>query len=151
MEAIAVAAAEVVVGMAIFVALFRYRGTSVAGLPEWDEAVRLLLLMLAPAAPHISEELWSRLLAARDEPWESIHVQHWPAVDETAVFEATREVPIQVNGKLRDRVTVPAGISDIELEQVILARDKVIAALAGREPHRIIHAGGGRLVNIVVG
>jgi leucyl-tRNA synthetase len=130
--------------------LFRYRGTSVAGLPEWDEAVRLLLLMLAPAAPHISEELWSRLLAARDEPWESIHVQHWPAVDETAVFEATREVPIQVNGKLRDRVTVPAGISDIELEQVVLSRDKVVAALAGRDPHRIIHAGGGRLVNIVV-
>ncbi len=47
--------------------LFRYRGTSVAGLPEWDEAVRLLLLMLAPAAPHITEELWSRLAEARGE------------------------------------------------------------------------------------
>src|SRR6185369_13800631 len=40
--------------------LFRYRGSSVAGGPEWDEAVRLLLLMLAPAAPHVTEELWSR-------------------------------------------------------------------------------------------
>ena len=130
--------------------LFRYRGTTVAGLPEWDEAVRLMLLMLAPAAPHIAEELWSRRLEAAGLPWASIHVQHWPAVDETATVDATREIPIQVNGKLRDRVTVPAGISEIELEQIILSRDKVVAALGDREPARIIHAGGGRLVNIVL-
>ncbi len=130
--------------------LFRYRGTSVAGLPEWDEAVRLLLLMLAPAAPHITEELWERLEAAEGRAWTSIHVHPWPSVDETAVVEATREVPIQVNGKLRDRVTVPAGISELELEQIVLARDRIVAALGGREPHRIIHAGGGKLVNIVV-
>jgi leucyl-tRNA synthetase len=130
--------------------LFRYRGTSVAGLPEWDEAVKLLLLMLAPAAPHISEELWSRRLEARGEAWSSIHREAWPAVDERAVTEQTREVPIQVNGKLRDRVTVDAGISEIELEQVVLARDKVAAAIGGRPVARIIHAGGGRLVNIVL-
>ena len=130
--------------------LMRYRGTSVAGLPEWDEAVRLLLLMLAPAAPHITEELWSRRLAAAGEPWASIHTQSWPEVDETAVVDETREVPIQVNGKLRDRVTVPVGISEIELEQIVLARDRVAAALGGKEPLKIVHAGGGRLVNIVV-
>ncbi len=130
--------------------LLRYRGTSVAGLPEWDEAVRLLLLMLAPAAPHIADELWERLAVAHGEAWESIHVQRWPDVDETAIVEATHEVPIQINGKLRDRVTVPTGISELELEQVVLARDRIVAALAGREPHRIIHAGGGKLVNIVV-
>jgi leucyl-tRNA synthetase len=130
--------------------LFRYRGTSVAGLAEWDEAVRLLLLMLAPAAPHITEELWSRRLAAAGEPWESIHVQRWPEVDQGAIAEATREVPIQINGKLRDRVVVPTGISDIELEQIVLSRERVVAALAGREPQRVIHAAGGRLVNVVV-
>ena len=53
--------------------LFRYRGTAVAGSPAWDEAIRLLLLMLAPAAPHITEELWSRRLAAAGKPWASIH------------------------------------------------------------------------------
>ncbi len=106
--------------------------------------------MLAPAAPHITEELWSRRLAAAGRPWDSIHTQRWPEVDPTAVVEETREVPIQVNGKLRDRVTVPAGISEIELDQIVLARDKVRAALDGREPAKIIHAGGGRLVNIVV-
>ena len=106
--------------------------------------------MLAPAAPHITEELWSRRLAAAGEPWASIHTQSWPEVDPTAVVEETREVPIQVNGKLRDRVTVPAGISEIELEQIVLARDRIRATLEGREPAKIIHAGGGRLVNIVV-
>jgi leucyl-tRNA synthetase len=130
--------------------LYDYRGTSVAGLPEWDEAVRLLLLMLAPVGPHISEELWSRRLAERGEAWSSIHRESWPVVDERAVAETTREVPIQVNGKLRDKVTVPAGISEIELEQIVLARDKVRAAIGDRKVARIIHAGGGRLVNIVL-
>jgi leucyl-tRNA synthetase len=130
--------------------LSRYRGTSVAGLPEWDEAVRLLLLMLAPAAPHITEELWARRLDTRGEAWESIHVQRWPEVDETAIVEATRELPIQVNGKLRDKITVPVGISDIELEQIILSRDKVVAVIGDRQVARLIHAGGGRLVNIVL-
>jgi leucyl-tRNA synthetase len=131
-------------------ALFRYRSTPVAGTAEWNEAVRLLLLMLAPAAPHITEELWGRLGPPAGKPWSSIHAHRWPSVDEAAAAEATREVPIQVNGKLRDKVTVSAGISEIELEQVVLARDKVRAALGGRKPDRVIHAGGGRLVNIVV-
>jgi leucyl-tRNA synthetase len=130
--------------------LYRYRGTAVAGSAAWNEAIRLLLLMLAPAAPHITEELWSRLAEARGEAWESIHVQRWPEVDESAIVEQTREIPIQVNGKLRDRVTVPAGISEIELEQIVMARDKVVAAIGDREVARIIHAGGGRLVNIVL-
>src|SRR3954454_10293134 len=128
----------------------RYRGAYVAGLPECDEADLLLLLMLAAAKPLITEELWSRRLEAAGEPWASIHAQRWPEVDPTAVVDETREGPIQVNGKLRDRVTVPVGISEIELEQVVLARDKVRGALGGREPLKVVHAGGGRLVNIVV-
>ena len=130
--------------------LFRYRGTEAVDLPEWDEAVSLLLLMLAPAAPHITEELWSRRLEARAEPWASIHVQAWPEVDERAVVEQTREIPIQVNGKLRDKVTVPVGISEIELEQIVMARDKVATAIGDAQVARVIHAGGGRLVNIVL-
>ena len=130
--------------------LFRYRGTSVAGLPEWDEAVRLLLLMLAPAAPHMTEELWSRLADARGEAWTSIHLHRWPEVDEAAIVEASREIPIQVNGKLRDKITVPVGISEIELEQIVLSRDKVVGAIGDHRVARIIHAGGGKLVNIVL-
>jgi leucyl-tRNA synthetase len=130
--------------------LFKYRGTSVAGLPEWDEAVRLLLLMLAPAAPHITEELWARRLEAEGRGWSSIHTERWPSVDEAATVDASREVPIQVNGKLRDKITVPTGISEIELEQIVMSRDKVLAAIGERQVAKIIHAGGGRLVNVVL-
>jgi leucyl-tRNA synthetase len=129
--------------------LMRYRGSAVAGAPEWDEAVRLALLMLAPAAPHITEELWSRRLAAGTK-WSSIHQESWPEVDASAIVEATREVPVQINGKLRDKVVVPADISDAELDAAVLASERVRSILAGREPTRVIHAGGGRLVNIVV-
>jgi leucyl-tRNA synthetase len=71
-------------------------------------------------------------------------------VDAAAVLEETREVPVQVNGKLRDRVVVPAGIDDAELERLVLAAPKVLAALGGRAPDRVVVAGGGRLVNLVV-
>jgi len=131
--------------------LFRYRGTEVAGGHEWDEAIRLLLLMLAPAAPHIAEELWSRRLDAAGAPWVSIHSQAWPEVDSSAVVESTREIPVQVNGKLRARVVVPADAADVEIEAAVMANDRIVEILAGRTPERIIVAGGGRLVNLVVG
>ncbi len=110
--------------------LFRYRGTEVAGGAAWDEAIALLLLMLAPAAPHVTEELWARRLAARGEAWRSIHAERWPAVDAAAAAVETREVPVQVNGKVRDRVEVAVGLSEAEVEALVLARPKVIAALA---------------------
>ena len=130
--------------------LFHYRGSPVAGAAEWDEAMRLLLLMLAPSAPHITEELWSRRLAASGAPWRSIHTETWPTVDAAAAQESTREVPIQVNGKVRDRITVAANADPAVIERAALASEKVQAILAGRVPERVIHAGGGRLVNIVV-
>ena len=131
-------------------ALFRYRGSVVAGSAEWDEAVRLLLLMLAPAAPHLTEELWSRGLAARGEAWSSIHRETWPEVDLAAVAESTREVPVQVNGKVRDRVVVPANADAAAIEAAVLASERIQQLLAGRAPERIIQAGGGRIVNLVV-
>jgi len=130
--------------------LFRYRGTPIAGGPAWEEAIRLLLLMLAPAAPHITEEIWARRAAAAGLEWSSIHAETWPEVDVAATAEATREVPVQVNGKLRDKLRVPAGISGAELEAAALASPKVAAIMAGRKPDKIISAGGGKLVNIVV-
>ncbi len=129
--------------------LFRYRGSDVAGGPAWNEAIRLLLLMLAPAAPHISDEIWNRLRTAAGQAESTIHGESWPEVDQAASASETREVPIQVNGKVRDRITVPAGIDEADLERLVLARDRVRELLAGRTPDRVIHAGG-RLVNLVV-
>jgi leucyl-tRNA synthetase len=130
--------------------LFRYRGTEVAQSAEWDEAIRLLLLMLSPAAPLIAEELWSRRLTAAGEPWASIHTQTWPDVDPIAIVETTREIPVQVNGKLRARITVAADASDPEIQAAVLANERIVAILDGRVPDRVVVAGGGRLVNLVV-
>ena len=64
--------------------------------------------------------------------------------------ESTREVPVQVNGKVRDRVTVPANADAAAIERAVLASAKIQAILAGRTPDRVVQAGGGRLVNLVV-
>jgi leucyl-tRNA synthetase len=130
--------------------LYRYRGSPVAGDTEWDEAIRLLLLMLAPAAPHITEELWSRRAEAAGRPWTSIHGESWPEVDAAAIVVSVREVPVQVNGKLRDKVTVPADATDDQLNAAALASPKVAAILAGRTPERVVVAGGGKLINVVI-
>jgi leucyl-tRNA synthetase len=129
--------------------LFRYRGTPVAGGEAWDEAMRLLLLMLAPAAPHISEEIWSRRAAEAGREWTSIHTESWPELDVAATAESIREVPIQVNGKLRDKLTVAADADQATVEALALASPRIAALLAGRTPDRIVHAGG-KLVNIVL-
>jgi leucyl-tRNA synthetase len=129
--------------------LMRYRGTEVAGGSGWDEAVRLLLLMLAPIAPHISEELWSRRLSTAGEEWRSVHSETWPAFDPALVTVDQVELPIQVNGRLRDLVTVTPGLSEGEIERIVMARPKVQANLEGRQVERVIHVPG-RLVNIVV-
>ncbi len=128
--------------------LVRLRGTEIAGGPEWDETVRLLLLMLAPIAPHISEELWSRRLAERGDEWQSIHTQEWPDFASELIADSSIELPVQVNGKLRDLVRMPAGLSEIEIEQIVMSRDKVRAQLEGQEIVRVIQVQG-RLVNVV--
>jgi leucyl-tRNA synthetase len=129
--------------------LMRYRGTPAAGSPGWDEAVRLLLLMLAPVAPHIAEELWARRLDAAGGEWSSIHTEPWPVFDPALVAADHVEVPVQINGKLRDKVLVAPGLSEAEVEAIVMAQPKVIANLEGHTVVKVIHVGG-RLVNIVV-
>jgi leucyl-tRNA synthetase len=129
--------------------LMKYRGTAAATTDAWDEAVRLLLLMLAPVAPHISEELWSRRLDDAGEAWRSIHSEAWPAYEETLVAAEMIELPVQVNGKLRDKVSVAPGLSPAQIEAIVMAQPKIIANLEGKQVVKVIHVGG-RLVNIVV-
>ena len=128
--------------------LMRYRGTEIAGGEAWDEAGRLLLLMVAPIAPHVAEELWSRRLEAAGEEWRSIHAERWPAFDADLVAVEEIELPVQVNGRLRDLVPMAAGLSQSEIETIVMARPKVLANLEGRQVARVIHVAG-RLVNIV--
>jgi leucyl-tRNA synthetase len=129
--------------------LMRYRGTPAAGTAGWDEASRLLMLMLAPVAPHISEELWSRRLAAAGEAWRSIHQERWPVADPALLVSDEIELPVQVNGKLRDLVRMAPGLPQAEIEAIVLAQPKVRANLEGKQVVKVIHVGG-KLVNIVV-
>jgi len=134
-------------------ALFPYRGSPVAGTAAWNEAIHYLLAGIAPMAPHLADEMHSRVQAAAgigasDPRWTSIHQCPWPTVDSSLLTESTRELPVQVNGKLRDKLTVSATATEAEIEALALASPKVQGALEGRAPKKVIHAGG-RLVNIV--
>ncbi len=103
-----------------------------------------LLLILAPFVPHITEELWHKLGKEG-----SIHEEKWPSFDPELAKAEEVVVAVQVNGKLRDRLTVPVNISNKELEEMALASEKVKKYLDGKEVIRIVTVPG-RLVNIVV-
>jgi leucyl-tRNA synthetase len=124
-------------------ALGAARDDGLAGTDAYAEAVEALLLLLAPMAPHITEELWSR----RGRPY-SIHQQAWPTFDAAMVVSDTIELPVQVDGKLRDRLTVAPDTAPEEIERQALASERVQAYLKGRAPRKVVQIPG-RLVNIV--
>jgi leucyl-tRNA synthetase len=103
-----------------------------------------MVLLLAPLAPHIAEELWSRLGHADSLAW-----QQFPTADERLLVEDTIDIPVQINGKVRSVVSVPATADPDEVTAAAQADEKVLAALAGRPVRRVI-AVPGRLVNLVV-
>ncbi len=103
-----------------------------------------LVQLMAPLTPHIAEELWS-LLGHR----ESLAYGPFPVVDERYLVDATVEYPVQVNGKVRSRVTVAADAGSDQVEAAALADEKIVAALAGRNPRKLIVVPG-RLINVVV-
>jgi leucyl-tRNA synthetase len=110
----------------------------------WNEAIEALLLMLAPLAPHMAEELWERT----GRPY-SIHKQSWPEWDEALAREEEVTLVVQVNGKVRDRIQVPALIDEEHATQLALASEQVQKHLDG-QIQRVIYVPG-RLVNIVAG
>ena len=124
--------------------MYKARENGAAGTPEWEEAVDIYLHMMAPVTPHIAEELWAYL----GKPY-SIHQQSWPAVDEQAAEEEQITLVVQVNGKIRDRIQVPAEISAEEAKTAALGSEAVIRFLEGKRPRNVIVVPG-RLVNIVV-
>jgi leucyl-tRNA synthetase len=124
-------------------AIARARESGLAGTDVYADAVDTLLLLLAPIAPHISEELWAR----RGNEY-SIHQQPWPAYDAALAASETIELPVQVNGKLRDRVVVTADTPAMEIERMALESERVQAYLDGRPPRRVIQVPG-KLINIV--
>jgi leucyl-tRNA synthetase len=92
-----------------------------------------LLLLLAPTAPHLTEELWAKI----GRPY-SIHNQTWPKWDEELAKEEEITLVIQVNGKLRDKVTVPVSITEAEAKELALSRERIKAYVQDKNIARII-------------
>jgi leucyl-tRNA synthetase len=111
----------------------------------WEEAADALIALLAPLTPHVTAELWEQ----RHPHQASVHLQSWPTFDPELIREETVTLVVQVNGKLRDRIEVTPDIAGPDAEALALASAKVIDALAGRAPKRVV-ARPPRLVNIVV-
>jgi len=110
---------------------------------EWGDALRTLVLMLAPLTPHVAEDLWARLGGTY-----SVHQQAWPAWDPAAVREETVTVVLQVNGRVRDRISVPAGIDEARLRDVALESERVRKFTDGKAVQDVIVVPG-KLVNVV--
>jgi leucyl-tRNA synthetase len=109
------------------------------------EVVEPLVLMLAPLAPHVAEELWSRLGHA-----ETLTYEDFPVADPTWLVVDSVEVPVQVNGKVRGKVVVAADADDVAIEEAARGVDAVAALLDGATVRKVVVVPG-RLINFVVG
>ncbi|MER3543661.1 MAG: leucine--tRNA ligase [Chloroflexota bacterium] len=125
-------------------ALAKAKETPVVYTPAWDEAITTLLLLMAPFTPHIAEELWTRT----GRPY-SIHQQRWPVYDAAAATAEMITLVVQVNGKVRARIQVPADVTEEQAREAALASEGVRRHLNGKAPKKIVYVPG-RLVNIVV-
>ena len=116
----------------------------VEGKPFNTGQAEIFTLMLAPYAPHLAEELWARLGHTKTLAYEP-----WPNVNPALLADSELELPIQVNGKVRSRLTVAVGTSDEQIKAKALADPAVIAHLNGQAPKKVIIVPN-KLVSVVV-
>lgn len=124
--------------------MIKAKQSGAAVTPEWQEVLEIYALMIAPVTPHLAEELWMKI----GKPY-SIHQQRWPEVDQAAAAADEITLVVQVNGKLRDRITVSSNISDDEAREKALASEAIQKVLEGQKPSQVIVVPK-RLVNIVL-
>ncbi len=121
------------------------RKTPAVNSEAWDEARHVYLRLMAPFAPHMAEELWET-----NGYGYSVHQQAWPEYDEAIAAEDMITLVVQINGKVRDRVEVPADIGEDEAKEKALATEGAQRHLDGKEPRKVIYIAGRGMVNIVV-
>ncbi|MCI0393845.1 MAG: leucine--tRNA ligase [Chloroflexi bacterium] len=112
----------------------------------WREALETFTRLLCPIAPFITEEIWQEVLGHQGQ---SVHQQPWPIYDEALATAGEMTIMVQVNGRLRDRITVPAGITDEALQQAALARPNIQRHVNGQTIQKVVVVPG-QVVNIVV-
>lgn len=110
----------------------------------WDFAIESLLQILSPFAPHITEELWSQIGHA-----DTIHIDNWPKWDDKYLQTDMMTIVVQVNGKLRAKIEVPATASEDEVKELAQKQENVIKFTDNKQPAKVIYIPG-RLVNIVI-
>ncbi|HEV2527582.1 MAG TPA: leucine--tRNA ligase [Thermomicrobiales bacterium] len=125
-------------------ALMAQRETEVVRTGAWREAVEALVLMMAPATPFVAEEMWERLGQTY-----SVHHQPWPVFDSALLVVDEAELVVQVNGKVRDRITVPVGLEQDAAVEQVLALPKVREFVGEKTLAKVIYVPG-RLINLVV-
>jgi len=125
-------------------ALIKQQNEPVARSAAYRRALETMMQLLAPLAPHITEELW-HVTGHTD----SIHTSVWPIYDEAMTQDETFTLVVQVNGKVRDRVEVPAGISEVEARQIAISNARAASFIGDNTIQKIVYVPG-KLVNIVV-
>ncbi len=123
--------------------LLKAKETPVVGTEAWHEAVRTLILLLAPTAPHLTEELWERIGGTY-----SVHTQAWPQWDQKAAADEQVTLVVQVNGKVREHLSVAVGTAEDEAMRLALVSAKVQQHLAGKKLIKTIYVPD-KLMNIV--
>jgi leucyl-tRNA synthetase len=124
--------------------LARFHDASGQGRAVMQEALELVVLMLAPIVPHISHSLWHALGHTG-----AVVDCHWPVVDQSALVQDSITLVVQVNGKVRGRVDVPADAAREAIETAVMAEENVQRHMQGKTPRKVIVVPG-KLVNIVV-
>jgi leucyl-tRNA synthetase len=124
-------------------ALYRARDAGLTGIAAWNEAIDVLVRLSAPVAPHIAEELWERM----GRPY-SVHQQDWPVADPELAAEDEIEVVFQVNGKVRDKLTVAVDTDEEKLRELALSNERVLSIIGDKQVRKVIVVPG-KLVNIV--
>ena len=108
------------------------------------EAIENLVLLLAPFTPHITEELWQAIGHT-----DSVHAQSWPQYDLAAMAQEEVTIVVQINGKMRDRLTLAVDLPQAEVEAAALAQPKIAEQLAGQAIKKVVVIPN-KLVNIVL-
>ena len=124
--------------------MYRYKELDDINLGLLADATEKLVLMLAPFVPHIGEEMWEGIGGEG-----LVYDAKWPEVDESMLVKDSVEIVVQINGKVREKAEVPAGLDKAGLEETVLAMDSVKARMEGKNVVKVI-AVPGKLVNIVV-
>ena len=124
--------------------MYRYKDLEDVNMGLMRDCTEKLVKMISPFCPHIADEMWEGL------GFEGfLFKSDWPTYDESALVKESVEIVLQINGKVRDKMEVPAGLDKAEFEKLAMESDKAKALIAGKTVVKVI-AVPGKLVNIVV-